>query len=305
MNRIRKFLKNPYKVFYKLNYLKLSRLLPDKLFLKLIFRAKVGYKLNLENPVTFNEKLQWLKLNNRDTLYSKLADKFEVREYIKEKIGEEHLIPLIGVWDKFDDIDFSQLPNQFVIKCTHDSGSVCICKDKESFDIKSAKKVINKALKQNFYYRGREWAYKNIKPRIVVEEYISDLSEIGVCDYKVFCFNGKPEAILLCKDRFSEDGLTIDFYDCAWNHMNFSRPVYYPHSKVQNKKPQMFDELLNLSTKLSKGIPFVRTDFYITRDEILFGELTFYPGDGFEAFDPELWDKKWGDLLKLKNTEVV
>ena len=299
MSKIKKLLSNPYRIFYNFNHSKLSRLLSDKAFLKLIFRARVGYKLDLNNPVTFNEKLQWLKLNDRNPLYSRLADKYDVREYVQRKIGEEHLIPLIGVWDKFDDIDFSKLPNQFVLKCTHDSGSVFVCEDKNTFDIKGVRKKINKALKQNFYYRGREWAYKNIKPRIIAERYLSDLSEGGIADYKVFCFSRKPEVIMLCKDRFSNEGLTLDFFDTEWKHLDLLRPIYHPNSKVSDEKPRVLDQLLDLSATLSTGFPFVRTDFYILKDKILFGELTFYPGDGFEAFKPECWDKKWGSLIDL------
>lgn len=271
---------------------KLSHYLPDKLYLKLWYRYVTGEKLNLNNPQTFNEKLQWLKLYDRNPLYTKLVDKYEVREYIKEKIGEEYLIPLLGVWDNVDEINFDELPSQFVLKTTHDSGGVVICKDKENFNIEKAKKFLSKHLQNNFYYSGREWPYKNVKPRIIAEKYL----DFDIKDYKFMCFNGKMKCSFVCSERHT-NGLKVTFFDKDWNKLPFER--VFPCSKDILDKPKMYDRMLIVSEILSTNIPFVRVDFYEIDNKIYFGELTFYPGNGIEWFNPKKWDYKLGDMINL------
>ena len=275
------------------NYIPVS----DKLYLKIKFKDLMGKRLNLKNPRTFNEKMQWLKLYDRNPMYTALVDKYEVRSYIEEKMGKKYLIPLLGVYDKFDDIDFEKLPNQFVIKCTHDSGGVVVCKDKKMLNIDFAREKINYSLKTNYFYSCREWPYKNVKPRIIIEKYMKDSKSDELIDYKVMCFNGKPSIIFTCTERFTESGLKVTFFDINWNKLPFER--HYPNSKKSIDKPKNLDKMLQFSKKLSTNIPFVRVDFYEINDELFFGELTFYPGSGFEEFTPSKWDYKLGDMLDI------
>lgn len=272
--------------------------LSDEVYLKLIYRLIFGRKLDLNHPKTFNEKLQWLKLNDRKPEYTTMVDKNEVKKYIAERIGEEYVIPTLGVWDNFNDIDFDSLPDQFVLKCTHDSGGLVICKDRRKLDIPKAREKINKALTRRFYYFGREWPYKNVKPRIIAEKYMEDESTAELQDYKIFCFNGKPLLTLVCSERFSSHGLHEDFFDSDWNHLSFKRPDH-PTSADNIKKPANFELMKILAHRLSENIPFVRTDFYEINGQVYFGELTFYPASGFSGFEPEDWDYKLGSWLDL------
>lgn len=278
----------------------IARLFSDKFYLKLKYRLAMKKKSNLKNPKTFNEKLQWLKLNDRNPEYTKMVDKYEVRKYIADKIGEEYLIPLLGVWDDPDDIDFDKLPNQFVFKCTHNSGlGMCICKNKSELDIAKVKKELKKGLKQNYFITSREWPYKNVKPKIIAEKYMVDESGEEIKDFKIHNFNGEPNFVLVCDGRFSNDGLTEDFYDTSWNHMELKRPDI-PNKQQQHQKPQTFEKMLELSKKLSRGIPFVRVDFYEIDGKIYFGEITFFPTSGMKSFVPENWDLELGERLRLK-----
>lgn len=271
------------------------KLIPDKLYLKLKYRLILKKKLNIENPQTFNEKLQWLKLHDRNPLYTKLSDKYEVREYVKNVIGEEYLVPLFGVYNRFDEIDFDKLPNKFVIKCTHDSGGVVICKNKLNFDYAKAKKKINKCLKRNYYYSGREWPYKDIKPKIIIEKYLIDESSQQLNDYKFFIFNEELAYSLICSNR--ENNLKFTFFDKNGNFMDFCQDGCPNDKKVS--KPKNYKKMVNLAIKLSKGIPQIRVDFYEINDKIYFGELTFYDSSGFGKFEPEEFDLEIGKMLKL------
>lgn len=291
------FIRNPYRLGGYLGRKGILNLLSDKLYLKIIYRAYIGKKLDLDNPTTFNEKLQWLKIYDRNTKYTKLVDKYEVREYIKEEIGEEYLIPLIGVYNNFDDINFDELPEQFVLKCTHDSGGVVICKDKNKLDKESARKKINRSLNHNYYYLWREWPYKNVKPKIICEKYMVDESGIELKDYKFMCFNGEVKCLFVCLNRNSPNGLNVDFYDLNWNPMPFER--HYTRSGEKIKKPKNFNKMIELAQILSKDIPFVRVDFYEIEGKVYFGELTFYPGSGLEAFSPIKYDKILGGWINL------
>lgn len=277
-------------------HLKISRLVPDKLYLKMCYKAYIGKKLNLKNPISFNEKLQWIKLYDRRPEYIEYVDKFDVKKYISEKLGDEYIIPTLGVWENVEDIDFDSLPEQFVLKGTHDSGSVVICKDKSSFNVEKAKEKLRKSLRANMYWHGREWPYKELKPRIICEKYIEDSSG-ELRDYKLMCFNGEVKCSFVCSERFSGKGLHVTFFDRDWNLMKFERS--FPHVKEGLPKPNNYGKMVELAEKLSKDIPFVRVDFYEVEGNIYFGELTFFPGCGFEAFQPEEWDYKLGEWITL------
>jgi hypothetical protein len=268
----------------------------DFVYLKLLYKYRMGRKLDLQTPKTYNEKLQWLKLYDRNPQYIKLVDKYEVRKYIADKIGKEYLIPLLGVWNKFEDIEFDKLPEQFVLKCTHDSGSTIVCKDKNSLDIIQARKKINHCLRKNFYYNEREWPYKNIKPRIIAEKYMVDESGVELKDYKFFCFNGQPKALHVIYDR--EIRANADFFDIQFNKLPVKRS-FYEESNRHLIKPAGFDKMIEISEILSKGFRHIRVDLYNISGKIYFGELTFYPCSGFKKFIPEHYDIKFGDWLKL------
>lgn len=273
--------------------------LPDELFLKIIFRLKMGYRLDLNNPKTFNEKIQWLKLYDRNPLYTSLVDKYEVRQFVKEKIGEEYLIPLLGVWDNFDDIDFEALPNQFVLKCTHDSGGLVICKDKSKLDITKAKKKINSCLKRNYYWVLREWPYKNVKPRIIAEKYMEDEPGKGLKDYKFFCFDGIVKAMFVATDREVHQ-TKFDFFDADFNHLPFKQ--HYPNNvKIDLVKPMSFEQMKKLASELTAGFPHCRADFYDVGGKVYFGELTFSHFSGLEPMEPMEWDEKFGEMIHLRS----
>ncbi|OON90154.1 MAG: glycosyl transferase [Candidatus Epulonipiscium fishelsonii] len=297
IKKLKRLILNPYEIFGYLGRRELLNWIPDKLYLMLRFKAKLGYFPNLNNPKTFNEKLQWLKLHDRHPRYTRLVDKYEVRKYIAKKIGKEYLIPLLGVWANFDDIDFDKLPNQFVLKATHDSGGVFICKDKNNFNKEDARKKINKSLKRNYYWGEREWPYKNVKPRIICEKYMVDESGYELKDYKLMCFNGKVKCSFVCLNRESKNGLNVDFYNMKWKKMNFERA--YCKSNELISKLQNFDNMIEISEKLSKNLRFVRIDFYEVNRQLFVGEITFYPGSGFEEFRPFKYDKLMGSWINL------
>lgn len=280
---------------------KLLKLLPDYIFLQIKYRYKFNKKLDLKKPQTFNEKLQWLKLYDRNPEYTKMVDKYEAKKYVANIIGEEYIIPTLGVYDKFEDINFATLPNQFVIKCTHDSGGLIICKDKTKLNIKEARKKINKSLKRNYFYTGREWPYKNVKPRIIAEQYMVDESGTELKDYKFFCFNGEPKLLFVAKDR--PYATKFNYYDMDFKKLPFKQ--HYKNFNDYIEKPKGFEKMIELSRKLSKDIPHVRVDFYDINGKVYFGELTFYHFSGFEKFEPNEWDKKLGDMLELPRERKV
>lgn len=454
IQKINKFMTNPQIRFSYLNALGFYSKMPDDVFLKKAFWINMHQELNLDNPQTFNEKLQWLKLYNRKPEYTMMVDKYKVREYIAHVLGEEYLIPLLGVWDDPEEIDFDALPNQFVLKCNHNSGlGMCICKDKSKLDISKVRKKLKQGLEQDYYLTGREWPYKDVPRKIIAEKYMEDHSNFEFRDYKFFCFggmakcykvdfdrfvehranyfsadgelmkigeeicppdfnkeilvpenlekmkefaeklattqpflradfydvdghvyfgeltfypasgfdkfifdgndellgswiklpeksevggyyliykdmlcvlntrainpekdrtnssrglvdykihsfNGAPKVILVCRDRFSDLGLTEDFFDQNWTHLDVQREMH-PNSDTEIEKPRELDKMLELAEKLSKDIPFLRSDFYTIDGKVYFGELTFYPASGFEGFQPASFDRKLGDWLVL------
>lgn len=271
--------------------------MPDKMFLKSKYYCRMGKRLNLCKPTEFNEKLQWLKIHDRRPEYTQMVDKISAKKYVSDAIGEEYIIPTLNVWDSPDDIDFDKLPEKFVLKCNHDSGSVVVCKDKNKLDKAATIRKLKKSLKKNAYWYGREWPYRDVKPKVFAEAMLS-ANENGLTDYKVHNFNGEPKFILVCKDRYNESGLTEDFFSCDWEHLDVSRPGV-ANSSEAIAKPTQLEEMLLISKKLSDGIPFLRTDFYIVNDKIYFGELTFFPQSGFKPFVPCEWDGKFGRLLDL------
>lgn len=275
---------------------------PDKIYLKWKYRLIIGKKLDLKNPKLLSEKLQWLKLYDRNPIYTKMVDKYEAREYIKDKAGEKYLIPLIGIYDKFDEIDFDKLPNQFVMKCTHDSGGLVICKDKKQLDLKKARKKINKYLKRKYFYVHREWPYKNVKPRIIIEKYMEDSNKSDLIDYKLFCFNGIPKIVLVCSERFLSSNMCKTWFDMNWKLIDMTESGHRVDSTIS--KPKQLKKMVELSKKLSKNIPFIRVDWYEIGDKLYFGELTFYPASGFEKFEPKEWNKKIGDMLSIDKLGV-
>lgn len=269
-------------------------LLSDKTFLKMYYPVMMNEELDLKNPKTFNQKLQWLKIYDRKPEYTTMVDKYAVKEYVADKIGKEYIIPTLGVWDNFDDIDFDSLPNQFVLKCTHDSGGLVICRDKSKLDIAMAKKKINMSLKHDYFYNGREWPYKNVPHRIIAEQYMAD----DLRDYKLFCFDGVPRMTLVWSERFTKDGLKEDFYDEAWNHLNVQRHAH-GNAILPIQRPKQYELIKKLAAKLSEKMPFARIDFYEINEKVYFGEITFYPASGFEEFKPEEWNLKLGEWIKL------
>lgn len=276
---------------------KLLKWIPDALYLKLLYRARTGKKLDLKNPKRFNEKIQWLKLYDRNPEYPNMVDKYEVKKYVSDIFNEDIIIKTLGIWDKFEEIDFESLPDRFVLKCTHDSGGLVICKDKNTFDIDSAREKINKCLKKNYYYQNREWSYRDVKPRIIAEEYMEDNKYKELFDYKLMCFNGKVKCSFTCTERYSEAGLKVTFFDRNWKKLPFER--HYYSSKKEIEKPINYGKMVEIAETLAKNIPFVRIDLYEINGKVYFGEMTFYPGSGMEEFRPDEWDYKLGEWLKL------
>ena len=288
------------RIFRKIIFIT-APLWPDKIFLKLRYWANMGKILNLKNPQTFTEKIQWLKLYARDTLFTTMVDKCAVKKYVSDKIGDEYIIPTLGVWNTPEEIDFDKLPNKFVLKVTHDSGGVCICRDKNFFNKKEAIKKLRSALKRDFYNVTREWPYKNVPRRIIAETYIEDNvvpNSDYLTDYKFYCFNGKPTYCQVIRDRGSNE--TIDFYDMQWNHMPFvGLKEGISNGLTPVEKPTKLDEMIMIADKLSDGIPFSRIDVYAVNQKVYFGEITFFPASGIGSFSPSKWDKELGDLIKL------
>ena len=272
---------------------------PDAIYLKILYRLSMGERCNLKNPVKYNEKLHWLKLHDRKPEYARMVDKYEVRGYIAETIGEEYLIPCYGVYNSFEEIDFSKLPEQFVLKCTHDSGSVEICKDRNTFDIEKAGERLTEALNKNYYNTYREWPYKSVKPRIIAEKFMVDESVDDLRDYKVMCFNGEAKLIEVHENRFArERGYTQTFYDREWNKFNIAQKGFTPTDEKREKPPKL-NEMLELSEKIAKDMYHARIDWYSIGDKLYFGEITFYDGSGFAKFDKEEDDIFFGSLIQI------
>lgn len=287
----------------RVRFIYLLSWIPNKLYLKMIYYLKNHIRLNLKNPVGFNDKINWLKLYDKHPEYTQYVDKIAVKKIVASKIGEKYIIPTIEEWGKFDEIDFEKLPNQFVLKCNHDSGSVLIVKDKRLLtesDIKNAKKKFSRRLRQNPYYLAREYPYKNVKPRIFAEQYRVDESGVELKDYKFFCFNGEPKFLYVGKNRMVD--VRFDFYDLNFNHLNI-RNIHDNADDPLTVKPDTFDEMIDVCKKLSEGFTFVRIDLFTDNKNVYFGEYTFFPGAGLYPFYPPEKEIEFGsyiDLTKLK-----
>lgn len=295
--KLKRYIKNPWLILGSLVYHTAS-VWPDELFLKIIFKARVGYFPNLKNPRSYNEKLQWLKLNCKRQEYQDLVDKISSKDYVARRIGKEYIIPTLGVWDNVDDVNWGALPRQFVIKCSGDSGGVVVCKDKESFNIEEAKKILQKGWEHNYYVYNREYPYRYIRNRIIAEEYMEDESGYELKDYKIFCFDGEPKYLFVATDRQKNNVDTkFDFFDLNWNHI----PVRngHPNSFTPIDQPKNFDRMIEIARLLSQGMTHVRVDLYNCDGRIYFGELTFFHWSGMTAYEPREWDYIFGDYIKL------
>lgn len=289
---LKKWILGKYKMYLTIEG-KYTCILPDKMYLKKVYKARTGRKLNLRNPKTFTEKSNWLKLYDRNPVYTIMADKYKAREYIAEKVGEEYLVPLLGVWDSPDEIDFDSLPDQFVLKCNHDNG-VIICKDKAQLDIEKVKKELSERLKRDYYKKLREWPYKNIPRKIICEKYMKPCKNENEIDYKLLCFNGKVKIIALYKDRFL-GSLKEDYYTKEWKYIKILDKIgagdVYP-------KPEFLDEIIKIAEVLAEGATFLRVDFNNWQDLLSVGELTFFPHGGMLLF-LESWETKLGSWIQL------
>ena len=279
------------------------RTMPAQQFLKKMYHFRTGKDLNLENPVTYTEKLQWLKLYDHRPEYTTMVDKYAAKQYVAEKIGEEYIIPLLGVWDRAEDIDFDTLPDRFVLKTTHDSGGIVVCKDKNTLDKAAAKELLEAHLKSNHWIKWREWAYKNVKPQIIAEAYMADADSVSsdgeeqLTDYKFFCFHGEPKMMFIATDRLSKTEVKFDFFDMEFRHLPFRNQ--HPNAEQPPKCPECFEKMKDLARKLSAGIPQVRVDFYNVGGQVYFGEYTIYHWAGLTRFTPDEWDYKIGEMFEL------
>lgn len=304
-NTLIKYLKRPQTLIYRVLCLNPHLIKSDELYIRMRYSYCIGKRLNLMKPVTFNEKLQWLKLFNRRPEYTTMVDKYAVKEYVASKIGKEYIIPTIGVWNNPNDIDWDTLPNQFVLKTTHDSGGIVICRDKTTLDKKSAIKKLEYAISHDNYSITREWPYKNVQRRIIAEKYIESCPDThDLPDYKFFCFDGKVKALFVATDRNKPgEKVKFDFFDADFNHL----PIKQGHENADTipPKPRKFELMKVVASKLSEGIPHVRVDLYEVGENVLFGELTFFHFSGTMPFRPEEWDKLFGDMLTLPTDMIV
>lgn len=289
-----------HKVIAKLSTTSFFNWMPDKPYLCMQYWARLGQRLNLKNPQTFNEKMQWLKLYNRKPVYTEMVDKYQAKKYIADKIGEEYIIPTLGVWERFEEIDFDRLPNQFVLKCTHDSGGLVIVRDKATLDFRAAREKIEKSLKTNYYFHGREWPYKDVKPRIIAESYLQDTATGELRDYKWYCFHGEPKLMAIFCGR-AMDATTANYFDCSFRPVDVTWG--YERSEIQPEKPKNFDKMRQFAAVLSEVAPSLRVDFYEVDGHLYVGELTFFDGSGYDLIQPKEWDERMGSWLKLSAQE--
>lgn len=302
---IKKYISNPFLIYVKMGSLGLLNWVSDERYLKFAFWCIFHKRLDLDNPRSFNEKIQWLKLYDRKPLYTTLVDKYAVKKYVARIIGEKYIIPTLGVWDRFDDIDFSSLPEQFVLKCTHDSGGLVIVKDKNTLDRIAAKKKIERCLKRNFYWWAREWPYKNVKPRIIAEKYMEEKGHMVPEDYKIYCMNGKPKYIVVFHNRFDDSKPNSEtVYDINWVPQHISLDDHFEISDEVSERPECLDDLLDIAERLCKNHAQVRLDFYIIENSIYFGEITLSTASGFQPMIPKEMDRILGEELKLPATKM-
>lgn len=295
--KLRRYARDPY---FALGYDMIKKCpdrMSDKYYLSVLWKMLMGYPMDWNHPQTFNEKLQWLKLHDRNPLYTTLVDKYRVKQWVADKIGDQHVIPTLAVYQSVDEIDLDQLPNRFVLKCNHDSGSVVICRDKLSFNLETAKRKLDEALKRNFYWEAREWAYKNVKPLVFAEQYMEDASlpdSKDLLTYKFLCFGGIP---CLMYVTVKGDAVWENYYDMDFNPLDIQRD--FPKNLEMNQKPTCFETMKELASTLSKDIKHVRIDLYEVSGEVYFSEYTFYDWGGLMKFKPEEWNLKLGEKIQL------
>ena len=297
MFKIKKFVTNRYYRFDILSELGFFNKMDDEKYLIRKYNYLFNDKLDFDNLCTFNQKLQWLKIHDRDKRYVTMVDKYEVKNLVAKMIGEEYIIPTFGVWDSFDKIDFDNLPDKFVLKCTHDSGGNIIVHDKKKLDKKFAEDKLSHCLKRNYFYTTREWPYKEVKPRIIAEKFMTNEDSNDLKDYKFFCFNGQVKFFKIDLNRFKNH--RANYYDCSGNILPFGEVICPPDFEADINMPYNLELMINLAEKMSKNITFIRIDFYEVNRKVYFGEFTFYPASGFGKFLPEEWDNKIGKLLEL------
>lgn len=288
--------------FWYMAHQGLLKKMPSEEFVKKDYFFRMGKELNLERPVTYTEKLQWLKVYDHRPEYTRMVDKFEVKRYVAEKIGPEYVIPMLGAWERVEDIDFDALPQRFVLKTTHDSGGIVVCQDKSKLDIAAAKKKLKKCLKQHYYDDNREWPYKNVKPRIIAESYMEDTRQGELRDYKFFTFGGEPKVLYIAQGRGKGEPTVADFFDMDFNHLPFT--IDHDMAPVPPEKPVCFEEMKRLAAQLSEGTPQLRVDFYEVDGKVYFGEMTFFHCSGTAPFHPERWDRTFGDWVTLPPKRV-
>ena len=274
----------------------LDRFCSDETYLKYMFYQRLGYRLHIKSPRSFNEKIQWIKLYDRNPLYTKLADKFQVRDFVKVKIGEKYLIPLLGVWERPEQIDFNSLPNQFVLKCNHGMGCNIICKDKKTLDQEKTKRLLAKWLKTDYSHYKREYHYKAIKPLIVCEQFMKDNKTDELIDYKFFCIGGKVQMIQMDFDRYKNHKRNL--YDTNWNLLDL-RISFPNYLNINIPRPDSLDEMIKCAETLSEGFLQVRVDLFLINNAIYFGEMTFTSGAGFSRYEPIEEDFKLGEKVIL------
>lgn len=275
------------------------RFLPDKLYLKWVYRGNTLNKLDLKKPQRYTEILQWMKIYDQNPIYTTMVDKFAAKSWAGNLIGSNHIIKTLGVWTSAEEIDIENLPKQFVLKCTHDSKSVLICKDKDQFDWNEAKKKLTKALKRKYYYEGRQWPYKNVVPKIIAEEYIINHTTQDLRDYKFFTFNGEPKVMYIATGRGTGE-VYGDFFDMDFNHLDLM--IDHKMAPTCPEKPVNFEKMKEACKVLAKNTPQVRVDFYEANGQFYFGEMTFFHCNGFIKFTPDIWDEKFGSWIDINNT---
>lgn len=303
LKTIFRILSDPDQLTHGLAYRGLAGWMKGEEFLKREYRYNFGRELDLEQPVNYTEKLQWLKLYDRRPEYTVMVDKYAVKDYVAKKIGAQYVIPLLGVWEKAEDIDFDILPERFVLKTTHDSGALVICKDKSKLDISAARKKLGKFLKRRYYDQNREWPYKNVKRRIIAEEYMEDTQQGELRDYKFFTFGGEPKVLYIAQGRGRGEPTVADFFDMEFNHLPFT--IDHDMAPVPPEKPACFEEMKRLAAILSEGTPQLRVDFYEVDGRVYFGEMTFFHCSGMAPFRPECWDRTFGDWVNLPEKRIL
>ena len=301
--KLKRYIKNPYYAFGDDIIKTHPEWMTDRYFIKVFWRQMMSFPLDLRHPITFNEKLQWMKLYDRNPVYTELVDKLKVKKWVSERIGPEYVIPTLAVYNSVEDIDLAVLPDRFVLKCNHDSGGVIICTDKDSFDLNRAKEVLKQRLEHDFYRDYREWPYKNVERKVFAEAFIedpftqkNDHSFPGLTDYKFFCFDGTPRIMYIANDR--GESPTTDFFDMDYHHLPIQ--MKDPPSTVPPTRPRNFERMKELASVLSHGFRQVRVDFYDTGEHVYFGEMTFFHSAGFSEVHPYEWNVKMGNWIPIE-----